>query len=66
MNKKKDKYLSKVFGIFDVAEDASRESVEDVEAVKTITTRNENVEIDEGCRVGPGNTQRWVETGNKI
>lgn len=64
--KKKKTNLAEMFRVFDVAQNATRESVKDVEAVEAVTAGDQNVQIDECRHIGPRNAQRRIETGHEI
>ena len=59
-------YLSEMFSVFDVSEDAPGQRVKDIEAMQTIAAGDQNIQVDQGGHVGSRNAQRRVQTGHKV
>ena len=58
--------LAEVFAVLDLAEDAARQGVEDVEAVDAVAAGDGDVEADQGGHVGPRDAQRRVQAAHKV
>ena len=55
-----------MFRVLDVAENATRESVKDVEAMEAIAAGDQDVQVNQCCHVRPRDAQRRIETGHEI